>query len=148
VGIPKDFLEDSLNTSQTSLSSQPAERFHAHREASHAGSSDTTNGIPFGRVIQAEVRTDIYEHLRNEQSELAAQCGLRRASSPRRALGRPGRPKRAISVVLAYKLEPFLLDETWSLKDVAELFQLSIGVVRAYMEWLGVTRSKGRKRGQ
>jgi len=142
---------------QSFLSTQTAEAIHPGPEASlsaeplhnvSSGSSVTINGIPLGRAIQAEVRTDIHAHLRNEQSELAAQCGLRRAASPRRALGRPGRPKRGFSLILARKIEPFLLDETQSLKDVAERFQLSIGVVRAYMERLGVTRSKGRKRSQ
>ena len=97
-------------------------------------------------AVQAEGRTDIRTHLRREQSRLAAQCGLRRAASPRRALGRPGRPRRAISLVLARELEPFLLDESLPLEGIADLFKLSVRVVRAYMKWLGVTRKKGRKR--
>ena len=106
----------------------------------------TINGIPLADAVQAEGRTDIRTHLRREQSRLAAQCGLRRAASPRRALGRPGRPRRAISLVLARELEPFLLDESLPLEGIADLFNLSVSVVRAYMKWLGVTRKRGRKR--
>jgi hypothetical protein len=112
--------------------------------------SDLVHGpnqnITINVVPQAEGRTDIRTHLRREQSRLAAQCGLRRAASARRALGRPGRPRRAISLVLARELEPFLLDESLPLEGIAELFKLSTSVVRAYMKWLGVTRKKGRKK--
>jgi len=105
----------------------------------------TINVVPPVDAVQAEGRTDIRTHLRREQSRLAAQCGLRRAPSPRRALGRPGRPRRAISLVLARELEPFLLDESLPLEGIADLFKLSTSVVRAYMKWLGVTRKRGRK---
>jgi hypothetical protein len=106
----------------------------------------TINGVRLADAVQAEGRADIRAHLRHEQSKLAAQCGLRRSASPRRALGRPGRPRRAISLVLARELEPFLLDESLPLEGIADLFKLSISVVRAYMKWLGVTRERGRKR--
>jgi hypothetical protein len=42
-------------------------------------------------------------------------------------------------------LEPFLRDESYPLADVAGLFEIGIGELRAYKNRLGILRRRGRK---
>lgn len=106
----------------------------------------TVNGVPLDVALAWQKSAEISNHLRTESSAIAARCGVRRAST-RRAfrLGRSGRPKKGISLLLLQALEAFLRDDSYSLAGISELFQMTMGEVRFYLRFLGIKRKRGRK---
>jgi hypothetical protein len=61
------------------------------------------------------------------------------------SFGRPGRPKKAVSIILLTDLEPFLRDDSYSLAGIGELFGLSVSELQFYMRRLELRRKRGRK---
>jgi hypothetical protein len=106
----------------------------------------TVNGVPLDVVLDEERSAEIERHLRQEQSSLARDCGLRRCPTPRSIqMGRRGRSGRAYSVRLMGELEPFLQDGSLPCDGIADLFEISPGELRAYQVRLGIQRKRGRK---
>ncbi len=104
------------------------------------------NGMPLEGVLAAEQSIEISKHFREEVKALAVQCGVRRChTSPRVRLCRPGRACKAVSLLLLAELEPYLRDETLVLRDIADLFEISLNDVKFYQRRLSVQRKKGRK---
>ncbi len=104
------------------------------------------DGIPPEEVLAVAQSKEIALHLRDEAKKLAAQCGVRRCSSPPHIhFSRPGRPRKGISLPLLFELEPYLRDESCSLSDIAELFGLSTSNLRFYQRRLAIERKRGRK---
>lgn len=102
--------------------------------------------MPLKEALAIERSTEITQHLRDELRTLATQCALRRSpSKPTYRLGRPGRPKKAISIPLLADLEPFLKDDSYALAKIAELFGMSVGELQFYGRRLGIRRKRGRK---
>jgi hypothetical protein len=106
----------------------------------------TVDEIPLEDVLAIERSVEIARHLTNEVRKLAKQCGVRRCSSTsHRRLGRLGRPRRGTSITLLAELEPYLRDESCSLRDIADLFGLSMNDVKFYQHRLAIQRKRGRK---
>jgi hypothetical protein len=108
----------------------------------------TINGNPLHVFLQDVRRREVTEHIRREQVLLGRICGLRRATTaPTLRAGRRGRPKRAFDVVLQAELEPYLRDDSCPFSGISDLFEMSVNVLRAYANRLGITRKRGRKPG-
>lgn len=106
----------------------------------------TIGSVPPKEALAIERSIEITQHLRDELRTLATQCGLRRSpGKPVYRLGRPGRPKKAVSILLLADLEPFLKDDSYALAGIAELFGLSVGELQFYGRRLGIQRKRGRK---
>lgn len=106
------------------------------------------NGMPLEDLLAVERSIEISEHFREEVKTLAVQCGVRRRhTSPRMRFCRPGRPRKAVSLLLLAELEPYLKDETLVLRDIADLFEISLNDLKFYQRRLSVRRKRGRKCG-
>jgi hypothetical protein len=106
----------------------------------------TVNGVPLKEALATAQSFEIANHVRSEVSARGKECGLRRCSSKAKMnFGRPGRPKKAVSITLLTDLEPFLKDDSYSLAGISELFGLSTGELQFYMRRLGLHRKRGRK---
>lgn len=104
------------------------------------------DGIPLEDVLVVEQSIEIAQHLKCEAKTLAAQCGVRRRTSGTRIrLSRPGRPTKAVSLLLLRELEYFLKDETLLLRENADLFGLTLNELGFYQRRLSVHRKRGRK---
>jgi len=112
------------------------------------GSRITMNGISLEKILADEQSCEIAQHLREEAKTLAVQCGVRRCyTSSRKHLSRSGRPHKAVSVLLSTELDPFLKDETLALRDIADLFHVSLSELRFYQQRLAIRRKRGPKFG-
>ena len=106
----------------------------------------TIDGIPLGEALALEKSKEVERHLRNEIADIATQCGLKRCPSKSHAhFGRPGRPRKAVSLPLLSELEPYLKDDACPLADIADLFKFSMGELQFYMRRLELHRKRGRK---
>jgi len=106
----------------------------------------TVNGVPLDVVLDEAKNVEIEVHLRQEQSKLAHDLGLRRTRTSRRSqMGHRGRSHRGYSVLLMNELEPFLRDDSLPFGGIAELFGMPTGELHAYQAHLGISRRRGRK---
>jgi hypothetical protein len=106
----------------------------------------TVTGVPLNEALGLAQSIEIAQHFHDEVSTRGKQCGLRRCpSKPKMSFGRPGRPKKAVSITLLTDLEPFLKDDSYSLAGISELFGLSVSELQFYMRRLGLHRKRGRK---
>ena len=108
--------------------------------------SITVDGIPLEDVLAFEQSKEIAQHMTTEVRTLAKECGIRRCSStPQQRLCRSGRPMRGVSTILLAEIEPYLKDDELLLRDVAELFGISVHDVKFYQRRLKIQRKRGRK---
>jgi hypothetical protein len=106
----------------------------------------TISGVPLEDGLAAEKSIEVARHLRAEISNLGSRCGLRRCPSAHSSrLGRQGRPKKAVSLLLLAELGAFLKDESYPLAGIADLFDLTMGKLQFYVRWFGIQRKRGRK---
>jgi hypothetical protein len=109
-------------------------------------SNITINGAPLNEALALEQSIEIAHHIRSEVIMRGKECALRHCpSKPKINFGRPGRPKKAVSILLLIDLEPFLRDDTYSLAGIGELFGLSVSELQFYIRRLGLHRKRGRK---
>jgi hypothetical protein len=106
----------------------------------------TVDRMPLEEFLADEHSIEIALHVKTEAQTLAMQCGVRqRRSTQLMRLCRPGRPRRGASLTLAAKIEPYLRDDEFSVREIAELFGLSANDVKFYQFRLQIQRKKGRK---